>query len=240
MTLTTRNEFQLKLLIEKESQKLLFAEVGKDVVDFLMSLLSLPIGSVTKLITQESAFDCLRNTYNSWEQLNSRFLSSDRMIPCNIIPSVSPTSSYNFARLLSRANPATMREKLYICNCINDFDDMYKKFCPNCRKINKYSEILYAGSNVTKEEVERDGYVKGFTYALMDDLSIMPMTPLASIGLLNRWGHKDLNLLEEKTVRLNIDKVNFFLRFLFKLISTPMYVNVIAFNFLFVCLFVTS
>lgn len=71
----------------------------------------------------------------------------------------------------------------------------------------------YAGRNVTKEEVKRDGYVKGgLTYAVLDDLSIVPLTAsLASISLLDKLGHRDLSLLEQKTVLYVQAEVSVFL-----------------------------
>nr|XP_011469844.1 PREDICTED: uncharacterized protein LOC101307068 isoform X2 [Fragaria vesca subsp. vesca] len=43
----------LKLLIDTKEQKVLFAEAGKDFVDFLFSLLSLPLATVTKLLIKD-------------------------------------------------------------------------------------------------------------------------------------------------------------------------------------------
>ncbi|KAF3342018.1 hypothetical protein FCM35_KLT00656 [Carex littledalei] len=199
--------FELKLLIEKKSQKVLFAEVGKDVVDFLFSLLSLPIGSVAKLITEESILGPLRNTYCSWEQLDHSFLSSSGMTANKlIIPEIFPTSSSSFDLLLSSASPVpTVKEKVYACNCNCKFTYEYGTYCKSCNFTRK--DFSYVGSSVTKETVKRDGYIKsGFTYAIMDDLSMVPMTPLASIELLDKLGFQDLSLLEKKTVSLDVQQ----------------------------------
>ncbi|CAI0625993.1 unnamed protein product [Linum tenue] len=42
----------LKLLINKKTKKVLFAEAGKDFVDFLFTLLSFPLGTVIKLLSR--------------------------------------------------------------------------------------------------------------------------------------------------------------------------------------------
>lgn len=44
----------LKLLIDTKGNKVLFAEAGKDFVDFLFNLLSLPLGNVINLLTKNS------------------------------------------------------------------------------------------------------------------------------------------------------------------------------------------
>ncbi|RCV24732.1 hypothetical protein SETIT_5G109400v2 [Setaria italica] len=41
----------MKLLVDTKSHRVLYAEAGKDVVDFLFSLLALPLAAVTKLLT---------------------------------------------------------------------------------------------------------------------------------------------------------------------------------------------
>jgi hypothetical protein len=41
----------MKLLVNSKTQRVLYAEAGKDVVDFLFSLLTLPVGMVVKLTT---------------------------------------------------------------------------------------------------------------------------------------------------------------------------------------------
>lgn len=43
----------LKLLIDKKHKKVLFAEAGKDFVDFLFTLLSLPVSIVIGLLSKK-------------------------------------------------------------------------------------------------------------------------------------------------------------------------------------------
>ena len=210
MTITSSDhKLELKLLIDKNSQKVMFAEVGKDMVDFLFSLLSLPIGSVAKLISVESTFGPLRNTYCSWEQLDHSFLSSSRMTASSLIPDISPTSSSNFARLQSSADLATAKKEVYVCDCKFKFTDGPKlSYCSKC--LNYLGTVSsYVGPGLTKEDVEREGYVKPVvTYFVTDDLSMVPTTSFASIELLNKMGLKDLSLLERKTVSLDVQLVS--------------------------------
>ncbi|CAL1406844.1 unnamed protein product [Linum trigynum] len=43
----------LKLLVDKKSHKVLFGEAGKEFVDFLFTILSLPLGTVTRLLSKK-------------------------------------------------------------------------------------------------------------------------------------------------------------------------------------------
>jgi hypothetical protein len=45
----------LKLFIDKKRQRVLFAETDKEFVDFLLSIFTLPVGTVTRLLKEEAA-----------------------------------------------------------------------------------------------------------------------------------------------------------------------------------------
>ncbi|XP_078182172.1 uncharacterized protein LOC144575800 [Carex rostrata] len=213
--MASNSKLKLKLLIEKESQKVLFAETGKDVVDFLFSLLAMPIGSVIKLITKESMTGCLGATYGSLEQLDNTYLLSTQTKSHLLNPTTSTAVSTN-SLLLSGTDAASSCDKInkyYTCpdngpsltfyNCVTD---AYGTTCPVCLKgMIKLVEFV-AGPTIKREEDKGEkGFVKGdVAYTVMDDLSVMPMSTISSITLLNRFGIKDLSTLQEKTVGLGL------------------------------------
>ncbi|KAF3336462.1 hypothetical protein FCM35_KLT19048 [Carex littledalei] len=208
--MVSNNKLTLKLLIEKESQKVLFAEAGKDVVDFLFSLLAMPIGSVIKLITKESMTGCLGATYGSLEQLDDTYLLSSQT-KSNLLNPTSSTKVSTNALLLS------VTDAPYSCDKLNEYytcpgKDSYHLSSPSynpqhiCRKKMTVELGFVEGSIVKKEEEKGEkGFVKGVvTYNVMDDLSVMPMSTISSVTLLNQFGIKDLSTLQEKTVRLGL------------------------------------
>ena len=64
------SKVSLKLLIDTKGNKILFAEAGKDFVDFLFNLLSLLVGTVIRLMTKNSMVGSLDNLYEIVETLN--------------------------------------------------------------------------------------------------------------------------------------------------------------------------
>ncbi|KAK2987787.1 hypothetical protein RJ640_030677 [Escallonia rubra] len=64
-------KLSLKLLIDRNGTKVLFAEAGKEVVDFLFNLLSLPVGI-------EEILGCLASLYDSIENLNSTYIQPNQ------------------------------------------------------------------------------------------------------------------------------------------------------------------
>lgn len=59
----------LKLLIDSKHQRVLFAEAGKDFVDFLFTLLSLPIATVIRLLSKDGMVGSFGKVYESVENL---------------------------------------------------------------------------------------------------------------------------------------------------------------------------
>ncbi|XVF83475.1 hypothetical protein PTKIN_Ptkin16aG0490700 [Pterospermum kingtungense] len=54
----------LKLFIDPKSHRVLFAEAGKEFVDFLFLIQALPVGTVTSLLTKQEMAGCLGNLYH--------------------------------------------------------------------------------------------------------------------------------------------------------------------------------
>ncbi|CAO2180953.1 unnamed protein product [Urochloa humidicola] len=67
----------MKLLVDKASQRVLFAEAGKDVVDFLFGLLTMPLCTAASLLGSEDAADALgsvANVYASVENMDAAYM----------------------------------------------------------------------------------------------------------------------------------------------------------------------
>jgi len=71
VAVTTEATVELKLLIDKETNNVIFAEAGKDFVDILFSFLTLPLGTIARLIES----DC-------WYWANSTWLSEHILCKC--------------------------------------------------------------------------------------------------------------------------------------------------------------
>ncbi|VAH10819.1 unnamed protein product [Triticum turgidum subsp. durum] len=59
----------VKLFIDKEKKRVLFAESDKDFVDILFSFLTLPLGTIVRLFNKQSQIGCLDELYRSVESL---------------------------------------------------------------------------------------------------------------------------------------------------------------------------
>jgi hypothetical protein len=66
----------MKLLVDTKAARVLYAEASKDVVDFLFSLLTLPVGTVVKILGTDAMFGSIGNLYGSVEKLDETCVRS--------------------------------------------------------------------------------------------------------------------------------------------------------------------
>ena len=64
----------LRLLINTESQRVLFAEADKNFIDFLFHILSMPVGTFITILTKQGMVGSLGNIYESIENINITYL----------------------------------------------------------------------------------------------------------------------------------------------------------------------
>nr|XP_045090058.1 uncharacterized protein LOC123497541 [Aegilops tauschii subsp. strangulata] len=74
---SSSSKLTMKLLVNSKTQRVLYAEAGKDVVDFLFSLLTLPVGTVVKLLSTDTMVGSVGNLYGSVEKLDDTYISRD-------------------------------------------------------------------------------------------------------------------------------------------------------------------
>lgn len=85
----------MKLLIDTEANCVLFAEADKDVVDFLFSLLALPVATIVKMLGKSSMSGSFGNLYGSVEKLDYTYVQPhvekrDILSP-TVVPSAAST-----------------------------------------------------------------------------------------------------------------------------------------------------
>ncbi|KAL6626767.1 hypothetical protein ACP70R_030493 [Stipagrostis hirtigluma subsp. patula] len=65
---------RMKLLVDTRARRVLFAEAGKDVVDFLFFLLALPVATVAALVGEESVAGSVGSLYASVQRLDGAYV----------------------------------------------------------------------------------------------------------------------------------------------------------------------
>ncbi|KAK8916672.1 hypothetical protein KSP39_PZI022639 [Platanthera zijinensis] len=71
-------EINLKLVLNKENNNILYAEVGEDFINLLFSFLTFPLGSVFRLSSNNISFGgCIKNLYSSAESMGLECFKSE-------------------------------------------------------------------------------------------------------------------------------------------------------------------
>ncbi|KAL6626764.1 hypothetical protein ACP70R_030490 [Stipagrostis hirtigluma subsp. patula] len=220
-TTTAAAALSMKLLIDRKAQRVLFAEAGKDVVDFLFSLLALPVATAVKLVGKDAMVGCVGNLYDSVEKLDATYVQPGAAKDALLRPTVvSPAATTN-SSLLRLPAPSSGEAKTFITcgrtgysSCRSYVTDAPGAECPSCgRQMTAVMRYVSPGSGGSDKKAENTytGEAKGFvqgivTYTVLDSLTVMPMSAISSITLLNVFGVRDIGDLQEKTVQLGYNE----------------------------------
>ncbi|PAN16907.1 hypothetical protein PAHAL_3G095500 [Panicum hallii] len=220
------SKISLKLLVETNSKKVLFAEAGKEFVDFVFSLLTLPIGAVAKLVSAGTMHGSVGRLYQSVDHMGASYL----LPGANKSELVQPGVLHPDARELlllphagggdgeAEEQPRLPKFKLYTCpgQCVTVTMER-EAACPQCKQAMATEMAFVLPSAAPRSAAgakgggaageESSGYVKGLvTYMVTDGLEVTPMSAISSITLINKFSVGNDVELAEKFVNVGMDE----------------------------------
>ncbi|KAL7087048.1 hypothetical protein ACP275_13G041400 [Erythranthe tilingii] len=152
---------------EKSTNKLLFAQAGEDFVDFLVSLLTIPLGGVECLLGGNTCLTSMDNLYASIADLiNEKYLASPDIKHKLMNPKL-PQGYMSKKQIL----PLSEQVVLYYCRENNQYKDWLSYSSAAADPVIRYAE---------------GNYVKGpKMYMVSDDLTVTPSSMSSTISVLN-------------------------------------------------------
>ncbi|XP_058741695.1 uncharacterized protein LOC131614084 [Vicia villosa] len=209
MAATTQTEeyVELKLLVNEESNKVVFAEAGKDFVDILCSFLTMPLGTIGRLSHRDSnmgsvTIGCLNSLYQSVADLEEVSLLTDSSKELLLQPK---NSSEDYCCTL-KINIDESQPTNYFITCVNCYCDR----CPSLYISTSIDEHYKCRG--TKRSVVLKHFCNGFvncdaTFVVTNDLVIMANSMVyTSFSLLKNSGIVTSST-KEVTVNVTKDKV---------------------------------
>ncbi|KAK3160375.1 hypothetical protein QOZ80_1BG0058700 [Eleusine coracana subsp. coracana] len=186
----------MKLVVDVAAQRVVFAEAGKDVVDFLFSLLALPLARVAKLVADTGSGEelgAVGNLRGSVAAMDPAYVQpgaarESLLSPVVLSPPAHITNSFH-----------SLKRKLYTCGgiystrCGTFVTDGKGAPCPSCgdgmTTVTRYvppgtrrgvGGAVPPPASVLGESA--GGFVRGGpTYVVMDDLTVVP-TPASAVS----------------------------------------------------------
>lgn len=209
MTTTSDTKLSMKLLIDTNDGKVLFAEAEQECVDLLFHILSLPAGTVIHLLKEKRMCGSLSNLYESVQNLKDTYIQSNQCKDILLKPKSSVAIS-SVAFLLLNDVPTTDKT-FYGCSNPNYYhntvSDNPTALCTKCRYIMS-KKLDYVDPPVASGAVAATGgFVKDMvTYMVTDDLVVKPISTISFIALVNKFNVRDLGELEEQVVSIGMEE----------------------------------
>ncbi|CAN6236109.1 unnamed protein product [Urochloa humidicola] len=207
----------VKLFVVKEKKMVLFAESDKEFVDVLFSFLTMPLGTIVRLLGKQSQMGCLDELYKSVEDLNSEYFQT-KACKAMLLKPLNAASSH--CRRLKINIDDTNPRAVYVCkdtNCcaLGDraFSSVPDTIC-KCGKVMEYAgdrpddnaKTVAAGSEIG---VFVEGPQKFIT---TDDLQVAPASTSLLLSLCQKFGVQDPAELEQNILHLNSEKITSLLK----------------------------
>lgn len=205
-------EFEVKALIDKEKNKVLYVESDGNLVDVLFSFLIRPIGTIIKLTrdlrSTNATIGSMNNLYRSVELLELMHFRTDSSQSMLLYP-----RSGAEAQLRSIDDKLLLQDdRLYdyfLCNyseCTQNAFSYYYACC-RCGNLMHRKKIPLYDSALKNES--RRVFVKELSrYLISDELQIVPVSTAASFSLLSKQGVTNSSNIEERSFCFGADEVN--------------------------------
>jgi len=192
----TDEHVSLKLVVNAETNKVYFAEAGKDFVDVLFSFMTLPLGTIARLIDKDSkmgpiTLGSLNSLYHSVAHLDTQY---KEML---LQPSNSAEDFCNTLKLnIDDTGPKKYFMCTHCCSILLSFTTLRKCRCAN---------------NLTQEVFLKhfcNGFVKDGVFIITDDLIVMPNSvDYATFSLFQNLGIRNPSSVKEMTINVTKEKV---------------------------------
>ncbi|XP_045793450.1 uncharacterized protein LOC123888431 [Trifolium pratense] len=184
----------LRVIVDKGRNQVVYAEAGKDFVDVLFSFLTLPLGTIARLVAKESNIEAVRfgsisSIYESVSDLDQQHLWSHNCKEMLLNPRNSMEDHYKHLKLNIDDTPL----QLFMCE---------DKSCRSCVSI--FSNQKCHCGKLLKTDVHliyQKGFVKeSATFIIQDDLNVMPNDLGTSLCLLQKRGINNIADIEKKMI----------------------------------------
>jgi len=201
------DEVSLRFMVDRERNKVLYVEAGKDFVDALFGFLIFPLGTIARLVAKKSNIDAVKfgslsSLYKSVSDLGEEYLWNKTCKEMLLKPRV-PMGLY-YRKLKLNIDES---EPLRYYHCEDKTCKIENRYCVSffrnqkciCRKLlNQESSIN------SLKGIEENGFVKETsTFIVSDDLCVLANEVGTSLNLRQKHGVNDIDTIDKQTVNIS-------------------------------------
>ncbi|KAM1341698.1 hypothetical protein EV1_006190 [Malus domestica] len=201
------NKINLKALVDKGSNKIIFIESGNAFIDVLVSFLTIPLGTIIKLGREHSApveIGCMNNLYSSVEEIDVSELRSDACREMLLLPRNAAES--HCKNLVLQIDHNAKPTQYFGCSrCLNQ----------TTRKLFRYKPGTWCGGcgcytygEITFSVDVASAFVKERARLLItDDLQLISPFSESIVSLFTNLGVTNRTTTEELNLNIGVDEV---------------------------------
>lgn len=207
-------EISLKVVIEREKKKVVFAEASSDFIDILFSFLTLPMGTIVRRLANRSDpshekvnIGGFTNLYESVANLDAMYFrtkeSQDMLLNTRNSAEV---QCQNLKIKIDDMKPI----QYFICEylCFTKYSHYLNTYLSTCSNTRCKSCNFHLRKAIHFDAICEGVFVpKTSSFVISDDLHVIPNNPTSTLGILESRGIKDFAALEEKTLKLGSNEV---------------------------------
>ncbi|ESQ37323.1 hypothetical protein EUTSA_v10002899mg [Eutrema salsugineum] len=211
-------KFTLRLLIDEEKNRVVLAEAGKDFVDVLCSLLTLPMGTIVRLLEkhqapQSSVVGCFHNLYKSVSDMNVDNFENQARKNLLLYPR---SIKESYCRKLKLNIDDTKATKFFVCPYFASYESCSKVYSNTSSSQSRCGHSMTYEIQVQERE-QGDGSsgnkVDGVfpscrtSFIITDDLKVALTSMGLVLNVLNDLGYAGFDNLQEMLIDVGFEEV---------------------------------
>lgn len=207
----------LKLLIDQEKNKVVFAEAGEDFVDVLFSFLTLPMGTIVRLLethqkSKSVPIGCFNNIYASVASMAMKHFSSQASKQMLLYPGSLNQDKCQKTKLRIDDSQAS---KCFMCpmfvrsgQCSKEYSNFNTSRCSCGNLMNEIIQFQGEGGSGGNGGVFVRSSAGHTSFMISDDLKVEVNSVVSTLKLLKGLGYPNCDKLVEMILDINLQEAN--------------------------------
>ncbi|EOA34689.1 hypothetical protein CARUB_v10022255mg, partial [Capsella rubella] len=205
-------KFNMRLLIDEKKNKVVMAEADMDFVDELCGLLTLPMGTIVRLLEkhqnpQSSRVGCFTNLYKSVSNMS---VDNFETKACKDLLLYPKSLKESHCSRLKMNLADTESPRFFVCPSFDYGRLCGKVYSNTCTSICSCGKLMTREVQIEEEDqAEGDGVFLSFrsSFIITDDLKVMFNSIANVLSVLNDLGYAGFDKLQERLLEVGSDEV---------------------------------